>query len=103
MNEDYIDEMEYEEQVDNTEYYEKETKKLERKIERLEQDYREAYTKGYACCLRHNKSIFERIDKAIEYIEKQWYSINTTNINDIVSLGNWKLDLLSILRGEDNE
>ena len=45
----------------------------------------------------------QRIDKAIEYIEKQWYSINTTNINDIVSLGNWKLDLLSILRGEDNE
>ena len=42
----------------------------------------------------------ERINKAIEYIEKEWYSKCTININDVVSFGDWHLDLLKILRGE---
>lgn len=41
-----------------------------------------------------------KVNKAIEYIEKKWYSKNTRNIDELYSLGNWKLDLLEILKGE---
>ena len=69
--EDYIDEMEYLEQVDNTEFY-------EYQIEELQQ----------------------RIDKAIEYIENEFYEVGGC-------VGGSDLpyqpiqNLLDILRGEE--
>ena len=62
MMEDYIDEQEYLEQIDDTEYYEKQIEELQ-----------------------------ERIDKVIEYINK----------NGILDLNGY--DLLNILKGEDDE
>ena len=58
----YIDEQEYLEQIDDTEYYEKQIEELQ-----------------------------ERIDKVIEYINK----------NGILDLNGY--DLLNILKGEDDE
>lgn len=43
----------------------------------------------------------QRIDKAIEYIKKKWYEKNTRNIEDMISLGDWRLDLLEILGGKE--
>ena len=43
----------------------------------------------------------ERIDKAVEYIKNNWYSKNTRNIDELHSLGDWRLDLLEILNGGD--
>ena len=75
--------------------------RLQDKVELLEQYYREAYDKGYTDCLRHNKSIFDRIDKAIDYLEQEpVIKVNGKFIN-IYSEDDNKL--LSILRGEDNE
>ena len=50
---------------------------------------------------KENEELEERINKAIEYIEKKWYSKCTINISDVVSFGDWHLDLLKILKGED--
>ena len=44
----------------------------------------------------------KRIDKAIEYIKKDWYSKSTINIDNVV-IGDWRIDLLNILQGENNE
>jgi uncharacterized protein YjaZ len=41
------------------------------------------------------------IDKAIEYIKNKWYEKNTRNIEDMVSFGDWRLDLLEILGGKE--
>lgn len=44
------------------------------------------------------------IEKAIEYIKNNWYSKNTTNIDNVV-IGDWRIDLLNILQNgsDDNE
>ena len=44
-----------------------------------------------------------RIDKAVEYIKNNWYSKNTRNIDELHSLGDWRLDLLEILNGDKDE
>lgn len=44
------------------------------------------------------------IKEAKEYVTKKWYSKNTEDINKMVSLGNWQIDLLNILnKGSDKE
>ena len=50
---------------------------------------------------KENEELKERLNKAVEYIEKEWYSKCTININDVVSFGDWRLYLLNILKGED--
>ena len=44
-----------------------------------------------------------KIDKSIEYIKNNWYSKNTRNIEELHSLGDWRLDLLEILGDKENE
>ena len=39
----------------------------------------------------------KRIDIALEYIKKEWYSKNTKDINKMVSFHDWKIDLYNIL------
>lgn len=90
-------------------------------IGRLENEVRTAYDRGYIDCSRHdrdvlerkhqqlehieqvNKKLYERIDKAIEYLES--YNIDFKNSKfgeapiSLRELG----DLLDILKGENNE
>ena len=49
------------------------------------------------------KELQQRIDKAIEYIKNNWYSKNTRNIDELHSLGDWRLDLLEILGDKEME
>ena len=83
-------------------------------IGRLKNEVRTAYDRGYCDCSRHdrdilerkhqqlehieqvNKKLYERIDKAIEYIEtnKLEYGINANVICE---------ELEDILKGENNE
>lgn len=44
----------------------------------------------------------EKIDKAIEVIEKSYYSKNTTDIDSIVVSNNKLLQVRNILKGESN-
>ena len=44
-----------------------------------------------------------RIDKATQYIKNDWYKKDTRDIENMISLGDWRLDLLEILKGENNE
>ena len=56
------------------------------------------------CHLRKkmNNDIYKsRNEKAIEYIKNNWFSKNTRNIDELHSLGDWRLDLLNILKGEE--
>ena len=90
-------------------------------IGRLENEVRIAYDRGYCDCSRHdrdilerkhqqlehieqvNKKLYERIDKAIEYIEEKTpQSLCLPNgVYDMRNIN--KQELLNILRGEDNE
>ena len=39
----------------------------------------------------------KRIDIALEYIKKEWYSKNTKDINKMASFHDWRIDLYNIL------
>lgn len=54
---------------------------------------------------RENKNLQQQIDKAIEYIENDWYKLNTRDINSIVISGdkNKLLNVRKILKGENND
>ena len=48
-------------------------------------------------------SLTSKINKAIDYIKKDWYELNTRDIEHVVSLEkDIRIDLLNILQGEDN-
>jgi hypothetical protein len=54
--------------------------------------------------LEHNyKVLSNRVDKAIELIEKTWYSKNTTKLEDILIPVGIKVKLWKILSGGSNE
>lgn len=45
-----------------------------------------------------------RIEKAVEYIKKDWYELNTRDIEHCINLAkDIRIDLLNILQGESNE
>lgn len=49
----------------------------------------------------HETDYKQRNEKAIEFIKEWWYEKNTRDINRIVSLGDKRIDLLNILKGDD--
>ena len=65
----------------------------------MEERYGEQLYQDYL--VEQNKDLQQRIDKATEYIKNKWYEKNTRNIEDMISLGDWRLDLLEILGGKE--
>lgn len=57
-------------------------------------DYDEIYK-------RYDKLKKQKVD-VVEYIKKDWYSKNTTDINKVV-IGDWRIDLLRMLGETNNE
>lgn len=66
------------------------------------QEERDMYKGGFETMSKNYFEEKSRNEKAIEHIKNNWYSKNTRNIDELHSLGDWRLDLLNIL-GEDNE
>ena len=58
------------------------------------------------CQLRKkiNNDIYKsRIEKAVDYIKKDWYELNTRDIEHCINLcKDIRIDLLNILQGEDD-
>ena len=70
-------------------------------IKRLE-SYGELLAENFR--LEHNCKVLEnRIDQAIELIEKEWYSLNTTRLQDILVPISKEVKIWKILKGGSNE
>ena len=78
-----------------------ENQQLKKQKNELEKENNELQ-KAYELIDKSMYEFMKQKDDVVEYINKNWYSKNTIDINEIV-IGDWRIDILRMLGEIDNE